>query len=83
MPRSVARLGRIAILLFLSLFMVQTAFAQTVIYQDDFEGPVTGWSDNQTDFDPDVTRFFGRFDENPTSTSRTFTLPANTNELII
>jgi len=83
MPHSVARLGRIAILLLLSLFMVQTAFAQTVIYQDDFEGAVTGWSDNQTDFDPDVTRFLGRFDENPTSTSRTFTLPPNTNELII
>lgn len=60
------------------------AFAQnTIIYQDDFEGAVTGWSINNTDFDPDVTRFLGRFDNNPTSTSRTFTVPPNTSQVII
>jgi len=55
----------------------------TVIYQDDFEGPVTGWSNNRTDFDPDVTRFLGRFANNPTSTSQTFTIPANTEQVVI
>lgn len=50
----------------------------TVVYQDDFEGPVTGWSINNTDFDPDMTRFLGRFDNSPKSTTRTFTLPAST-----
>ena len=60
------------------------AFAQsTVIYQDDFEGTVTGWSVNNTDFDPDVTRFLGRFDNNPQSTSRTFTIPAGTDRVEI
>lgn len=62
----------------------QTAFAQsTIVYQDDFEGAVTGWSINNTDSDPDVTTFLGRFDNNPTSTSRTFTVPANTDQLVI
>lgn len=60
------------------LLASQIAAAQTVIYQDDFEGTVTGWSLNNTDFDPDVTRFLGRFDNNPKQTSRTFTIPANT-----
>ena len=55
----------------------------TVIYQDDFEGTVTGWSNNTTDFDPDVTRFLGRFANNPTSTSQTFTIPANTDQVVI
>ena len=65
------------------LVFSSSAYGQTVIYQDDFEGTVSGWSNNQTDFDPDVTRFLGRFDVNPTSTSRTFTVPANTDQLII
>jgi len=51
----------------------QHAHAQTIIYQDDFEGTVTGWSNNTTDFDPDVTRFLGRFANNPTSTTQLFT----------
>jgi len=70
----------------LSIWLIvfsQLAYAQTVVYQDDFEGSVSGWSNNQTDFDPDVTRFLGRFDNNPTSTSRTFTVPANTDQLVI
>jgi len=72
-----------SIIAFCLLAMSQLASAQTVIYQDDFEGTVSGWTNNQTDFDPDVTRFLGRFDNNPTSTSRTFTVPANTDELVI
>lgn len=54
------------------------AAAQTTIYTDDFESGVTGWSNNSTDFDPDVTNFLGRFDNSPNSTTRTFTIPANT-----
>ena len=72
-------------IVFLSLLMCsQMVHAQgTVIYQDDFEGTVTGWSNNTTDFDPDVTRFLGRFANNPTSTSQTFTIPANTDQVVI
>lgn len=65
-----------------SLFLGAFAHAQ-VIYQDDFEGTVSGWSNNSTEFDPDVTRFLGRFDDSPNSTSRTFTMPANTSQLVI
>lgn len=55
-----------------------TVSAQTTtIYQDDFETGISGWSNNSSDFDPDVTTFLGRFDNNPTTTSRTFTVPAN------
>jgi len=72
------------LVLFLLLFVAPVAYAQnTVIYQDDFEGPVSGWSVNNTDFDPDVTRFLGRFDNNPEETSRTFTVPAGATQLII
>jgi uncharacterized repeat protein (TIGR01451 family) len=56
--------------------------AQTVVYTNDFETlPVTGWSVNNTDFDNDYTRFLGRFDNSPTETSRTFTLPAGTSRV--
>ena len=55
----------------------------TIIYQDDFEGTVTGWSNNTTDFDPDVTRFLGRFANNPTSTTRSFAVPPNTDYIDI
>jgi len=60
-----------------------TAQAQTVLYEDDFEGAVTSWSNNQTDFDPDVTRFLGRFDNNPKETSRNFILPPGTDSVEI
>lgn len=57
--------------------------AQTVLYVDDFEGSVTGWSNNMTDFDPGTTRILGRFDNSPMETSRTFTIPANTDRVEI
>lgn len=61
-----------------------TTWAQaTVIYTDDFEGAVTGWSNNSTDFDADVTTFLGRFDNNPTTTSRTFAIPAGSDSVEI
>lgn len=67
-----------------AIMWCQAAYAQsTIIYQDDFEGTVSGWSINNTDYDPDVTRFLGRFDNSPTSTSRTFTTPANTDYVTI
>jgi uncharacterized repeat protein (TIGR01451 family) len=66
-------------LAFLGLLLSSASFAQsTVIYQDDFEGAVSGWTINNTDFDPDVTTFLGRFDNSPTSTSRTFAIPPST-----
>lgn len=60
-----------------------SAWAQTILYTDDFEGTVTGWSVNNTAFDADVTRFLGRFDNNPTTTSRTFTVPTSTDHVEI
>jgi len=69
--------------LLLSLTWATFGFAQTVVYSDDFEGGASGWSINSTDFDPDVTRFLGRFDNSPTQTSRTFTIPANTDRVEI
>lgn len=60
------------------IFCGTQAVAQGVtIYSDDFEGAVSGWSVNNTDFDPDVTTFLGRFDNNPKETQRTFTIPSN------
>ncbi len=71
-------------LAFACLLLGTASFAQsTIVYQDDFEGTVTGWSLNNTDFDPDVTRFLGRFDNSPTSTSRTFTIPPSTERVDI
>ena len=62
----------------------EPAMAQSVlVYQDDFESTVSGWSVNDTDFDPDVTTFLGRFDNSPTSTSRTFTIPASSERVEI
>ena len=65
------------------LFVVPAAYGQTVIYQDDFEGTVAGWSINNTDFDPDVTTFLGRFDDAPSQTSRSFSVPAGSTQIII
>ncbi len=69
--------------IFITVLYAESSNAQTVIYQDDFEGPVSGWSNNSTDFDPDVTRFLGRFDNSPNSTSRTFNIPAGTDRVEI
>lgn len=55
----------------------------SVIYSDNFEGTVSGWSINNTDFDADLTRFLGRFDNNPTTTSRSFTIPAGADRVEI
>ena len=42
--------------IFLWLCLAMNAQAQTtVIYEDDFEGTVSGWTDNSTDFAPAVT----------------------------
>jgi len=61
-----------------SILVVLPSVAQTTVYADDFESGVTGWSNNSTDFDADVTNFLGRFDDAPNQTSRTFTIPAGT-----
>ena len=72
------------IVLWVSLLTASAAYSQTtVIYQDDFEGTISGWSDNSDDFAPAVTRFLGRFANGQTTTSRTFTVPPNSDELRI
>ena len=73
-----------SIFLWLWLCLAMNAQAQTtVIYEDDFEGTVSGWTDNSTDFAPAVTNFLGRFADGQTTTSRTFTAPAGSDELVI
>lgn len=57
--------------------------AQTVIYSDDFEAGVSGWTNNQSDFHAGTTNILGRFDNSPMETSRTFTIPANTDRVEI
>jgi len=75
---------RLAIILLFQLGLSLIAQAQsTIIYADDFEGGATGWSTNVTEFDPDVTRFLGRFDNAPNSTTRTFAIPANSERVEI
>lgn len=68
----------------LQFCLATTGLAQsTIVYQDDFEGTVSGWSVNNTDYDADVTTFLGRFDNSPKETSRTFSIPANTDYVTI
>ncbi len=69
------------ILLYLSL--LTAAQAQTIIYADDFEGTVSGWSVNTTQFDSDTTRFLGRFDNSPNATQQSFTVPPSTDRVEI
>ncbi|WP_371397884.1 hypothetical protein [Fretibacter rubidus] len=66
------------------LWFPTVAVAQsTLVYSDDFEAGASGWSNNSTDFDPDVTQFLGRFDNSPNATSRSFTLPPSTGRVEI
>ena len=61
-----------------------SAWAQsTVLYSDDFESGASGRSNNATTNHANTTRFLGRFDNNPTTTSRTFTVPAGTTSVEI
>jgi len=82
-------IGYINHLLACSLFAAALTYStsaqaqSSVIYSDDFEGTVSGWSINNTDFDADLTRFLGRFDINPTTTSRSFAIPAGANRVEI
>ncbi len=72
-----------AAIVVLSLQPMLLEAADTVLYNDDFEGPVTGWSINSTEYDPDTTRFLGRFDNSPTQTERTFTVPPGSDRVEI
>ena len=66
------------------LALPQKAWAQsTVLYSSDFEGGASGWSNNTTTNNAATTRFLGRFDNNPTTTSRTFTVPSGTTRVEI
>ncbi|MEP1230298.1 MAG: DUF11 domain-containing protein, partial [Litorimonas sp.] len=81
---SISRLVGGAVLSLASLLMAQSALTQTVIYQDDFEGAVSGWSSNTTENAPIIgTNFLGRFGGSAAETTRTFTVPAGTTALDI
>lgn len=61
------------------------AAAQIVIYDDDFESGVAGWSSNTAETNPITGQFLGRF--GPTrpssSTERNFTVPPNTDFVVV
>ena len=67
-----------------TLFAAQSALAQTVIYQDDFESGTSGWSSNTTENAPMIgTNILGRFGGPTPQVSRTFTVPAGATALEI
>ncbi len=73
-----------AMLLFVLGLATPKASAQTTtIYSDNFEGAVTGWSNNSVDASTGFTRFLGRFNSSRRDTSRTFTMPPDTTQLVI
>jgi len=75
----------VGICLFISLTAAPyIACAQTtILYQDDFEAGISGWSDNSTTNNANTTQFLGRFDNSPSSTSRSFTVPAGSTQVEI
>lgn len=78
------RLLQYSLILVFLLSISRGAHAQSnVIYEDDFEGVVDAWTDNRTDFDPDVSRFLGRFALGQTTTAQTFSIPPDATELVI
>ena len=73
----------VSLALTLQLLLGGVAYAQTVIYEDDFEGGVSGWSSNTTtDASMIGTRILGRFGGG-NDVTRTFTVPAGTTALTI
>jgi hypothetical protein len=54
-----------------------------LIYADDFENGVSGWSVNASASSPATTQFLGRFAAGNTTTSRTFTVPPGSASVVI
>ncbi|MEM6373388.1 MAG: Hint domain-containing protein [Pseudomonadota bacterium] len=59
--------------------------ADTVIYEEDFEGTVEGWSNNQTESDPGLGTSLGRFGtaDGTIATERTFDLGQDAEEVSV
>ena len=57
--------------------------AETVLYEDDFEGTVKGWSNNQTETDSNLGTSLGRFGspDGTIATQRTFDLGSDAQEI--
>ena len=74
----------VSLALTLQLLLGGVAYAQTVIYEDDFEGGASGWSPNTTENAPMIgTNILGRFGGATPQVSRTFTVPAGATALEI
>ena len=74
----------VSLALTLQLLLGGVAYAQTVIYVDDFEGGASGWSSNTTTNASMIgTRILGRFGGSTPQVSRTFTVPAGSTALEI
>lgn len=84
MCRTIRKVACLGVALATSLASAKIAHAQTVVYEDDFETtPITGWSSALSFFDADYTRFHGRFDNSPSQTARTFSIPTGTDRVEI
>ncbi|MEL7199898.1 MAG: hypothetical protein AAGL10_16430 [Pseudomonadota bacterium] len=59
--------------------------AQTVMYDDDFEAGVSGWSSNTAETNPITGQFLGRFGPGrpSNSTQRNFMVPPNTDFVVV
>ena len=80
----VYRFLKLAIMVLGAIFMSSHAYAQTVIYQDDFEAGASGWSNNTTENAMMLgTDFLGPFGLPNPETMRTFTVPAGATSLEI
>ena len=78
------RFLKLSIAIIGAMFMSSHAYAQTVIYQDDFESGTSGWSSNTTENAPMIgTNFLGRFGGSTPQVSRTFSVPAGATALEI
>lgn len=75
----------VAAILLQLLFAAAPARAQLVIYQDDFNAGVSGWSSNTNESNPITGGFLGRFRPGSPSlsTSRTFGVPPSIETVVI
>jgi hypothetical protein len=75
---------KFALFVFMALLMVLPIRVHAqVIYSDNFESGVTGWSDNTNETASGFTRYLGRFDTGRKETERVFGVPVGTDDVSI
>jgi hypothetical protein len=74
----------IALCFFIALWLALPSCAEAqVIYSDNFENGVTGWSDNTNESATGFSRYLGRFDTGRKETERVFVVPPATDDVTI